>query len=132
MNTNKSININININIPELTIEFDDAGSGQQFILLEQDSCGTKNSVAIHPIHLRYMAEQFGLIGEGDQQSQKTIAMLTRRLFYLRDRVEHLADRLVTHSGIENSGMLYEQTYARATADLALEFCADLDLGTPK
>ncbi|MDO9333212.1 MAG: hypothetical protein Q7T57_01650 [Dehalococcoidales bacterium] len=122
----------INENIPELKIEFIDDGIGQGLISLEQDGCGNQDCVAIHPIHLRYMAEQFGLIEACDQQSQKTIAMLTRRLLCLRDRVDHLANRLMTHSGIENSDMFYNQTYARATADVALEFCVDLDIGIPK
>jgi hypothetical protein len=124
--------MNININIPELTIEFNDDGSREQLISLEQDNCGTRNFVAIHPIHVRYMAEQVGLVETGDLQTQKTIATLSRRLLCLRDRVDHLTNRLMAHSGIENSDILYEQTYARATADLALEFCVDLDLGIPK
>lgn len=112
-------------NIPELKIELmeDTAGS---LIILEQDSGGNLDRVAIHPIHLRYMAEKFGLIETSDPLAQKTIAMLTRRLHLLRDRIDFLADYLATTSDSEHADLSYEQTYATATADIAGEFCAEL------
>ncbi len=51
----------------------------------------------VHPWQLRAVCEQFGLIAN-DEQSAKTIAMLTRRLLVLRDRVDHLAHWLANHS----------------------------------
>lgn len=112
-------------NIPDVTIELMDDTEGS-LILLEQDSGGNTDRVAIHPIHLRYMAEKFGLIQTSDPLAQKTIAMLTRRLRLLRDRVDFLADWLATNSDNEHADLSYEQTYARATADIAGEFCAEL------
>ena len=111
--------------IPDLKIELMNESHGS-LILLEQDSCGNLDRVAIHPIQLRYMAEKFGLVATSDPLAQKTIAMLTRRLLLLRDRVDFLADWLANNSDSEHADLSYEQTYARATADIAGEFCAEL------
>lgn len=72
---------------------------------------------------MRYLAEQFGLVASCDHQSQRAIATLSRRLNLLRDRIDHLADWLVTHSDCRHADLSYEQAYARATADIAAEFC---------
>jgi hypothetical protein len=117
---------NMNDNIPELKIEFED-GTGDGVIVLEQDCCGNVERVAIHQIHLRYMAEKCGLIATSDPQAQRTIAMLTRRLNLLRDRIDHLGERLTNHPDHEHADLSYECTYVAATADIADEFCADLD-----
>lgn len=106
-------------NIPELTIERMEDKQGC-LILLEQNSCGNIDRVAIHPVQLRYMAEKFGLIETSDPQAAKTIATLTRRLHLLRDRVKHLADAMTTNPS------KCQQDYAQATADIAGEFCAEL------
>lgn len=121
----------MNDNIPELKIELMDDSIGS-LILLEQDSCGNLDRVAIHPIHLRYMAEKFGLIESSDPQGQKTIATLTRRLHLLRDRIGHLHNYLVNHSDHKHADLSYEVTYTTACIDLADEFCAELvDTVTP-
>lgn len=110
----------INDNIPALKIELMDDGKGEALILLTQDDYGDAYSVSLHPIHLRYLAEKMGLIETSGPQAIKTIDKLTRRLHLLRDRVEHLANSLATNP----SGC--QQDYARATADIANEFCAEL------
>jgi hypothetical protein len=120
----------LNTTIPELKIEFLDDGQGDGLILLEQDSCGNLDRVAIHPIHLRYMAEKFGLIKTSNPAAQKTIATLTRRLLVLRDRIDHMSDYLTNHSDHAHANLDYEQTYATATSDIADEFCAEL-MDTP-
>jgi hypothetical protein len=112
-------------NIPELSIELMAAKQGR-LILLEQDSGGNIDRVAIHLSQLRYMAEKFGLIETSDPQALKTIAALKRRLLVLRDRVEHLANFLAIHSDSEHADLSYEQTYATATADIADQFCVEL------
>lgn len=116
----------MNDNIPELKIELMDDTAGS-LILLEQDSCGNIDRVAIHPIHLRYMAEKMGLIETSDPTAHKTIAMLTRRLLLLRDRMDNLHNYLVNHSDHKHADLSYEVTYATACVDLADEFCAELD-----
>lgn len=117
----------MNDTFPELAIEFMQDGQGDGLILLESDNGGNVDRVAIHPIHLRYMAEKCGLIATSDPQAQRTIAMLTRRLHLLRDRIDHLGEWLSKHSDHLHADLSYECTYATATADIADEFCADLD-----
>lgn len=114
-------------NIPELTIELMEDKNGS-LILLEQDSGGNVDRVAVHAIHLRYMAEKFGLIETSDPLAHKTISTLTRRLHLLRDRIDFLTDYLVNNSDNRHADLSYEQTYARATADIAGEFCSELVL----
>lgn len=122
----------MNDSIPDLKIELMNDGIGDGLILLTQDGGGNGDDrVAIHPLHLRFMAEKFGLVDTSDPQAQKTIATLTRRLHLLNDRIEHLADWLVTHSDNRHADLSYEQTYARATADMAEEFCAELMASAP-
>lgn len=113
-------------NIPELNIELMEDKQGS-LILLEQDSGGNLDRIAIHPIHIRYMAEKFGLIPTSDPQAARTIATLERRLRVLRDRIDELADYLSNHSDRKHADLSYEMTYANATADIAAEFVAELD-----
>ena len=116
----------MNDNIPDLKIEMMNDGQGDGLILLEQDSGGNIDRVAIHPIQLRYMAEKMGLVESSDPTTQKTIATLTRRLHLLRERIDHLANWLANHSDTQHADLSYEQTYSTATADIADEFCAEL------
>jgi hypothetical protein len=114
--------------IPNLKIERMDDGVGVGLILLEQDAGdGTIASLAIHPIHLRYLAERSGLLESADPLAARTIATLTRRLKVLRERIDHIDYWLNTLSDSRHADMSYEQTYATATAAIAAEFCAELD-----
>lgn len=116
----------MNDSIPDLKIEHIADGVGDGLILLTQDNCGNTDSVAIHPIHIRYMAEKMGLIQTIDPKAQNTIATLTRQLLALRERIDHLADWLANHSDHKHADLSYELTYANATADIAEAFCYDL------
>jgi hypothetical protein len=113
-------------NIPDLTIDRLDDEHGE-LILLEQNSGGNLDRVAIHPMHLRYLSEKFGLVPSGDAEATRTIAGLKRRLSVLYGRIDHLANWLEVNSDARHADLSYEQTYARATADIAGEFCADLE-----
>jgi hypothetical protein len=117
----------MNDTFPDLTIEFMEDGQGDGLILLESDNGGNVDRVAIHPIHLRYMAEKSGLVAASDPAANRTISTLTRRLNLLRDRIDHLGEWLSKHSGHLHVDLSYECTYATATAEIAAEFCADLD-----
>ena len=116
----------MNDSIPDLKIELINDGVGDGLIMLTQDNCGNVDSVAIHPMHLRYMAEKMGLIESSDPKAQKTIATLTRQMLALRERIDHLADWLANHSDHKHADLSYEMTYATATADIAEAFCYDL------
>lgn len=113
--------------IPGLTIEQVGDDSGVSLIVLEQEGGGSTDRVALHPIHLRYLAEKFGLVESSDVQAQKTIATLRRRLLMLNGRVAHLAHYLADFSDHEHADLMYEMTYARATADLSAECCAEFE-----
>lgn len=114
-----------NDNIPELRIERIDDGKGAALILLEQDSGGNLDRIALHPIHLRYLAEKTGLLELADQQSQKTIVALKRRLETLFDRVDFMHNFLCNHSDSKHADLTFEQTYATATLDIAREFMVE-------
>ena len=117
----------MNDNIPELKIEMMDDGQGDGMILLEQDSCGNIDRVAIHPIHLRYMAEKMGLVESSDPTAAKTIATLQRRMLALRDRIESLADWMARYSDHKHADPSHETTLLHAMADLAREWCHDFE-----
>ena len=117
----------MNDTIPALTIEQLDPSNGDGLIVLEQDSCGNVDRVAIHPLHVRHLAEKFGLVSTCDLDAARTIATMTRRMRLLAERVQHLNDWLHEHSDTRHADFTYEQSYSQATADLATEFCHELD-----
>lgn len=116
----------MNERFEQLTIETADDEKGR-FIILRQEDCGNTESVAIHQMHLRYMAEKFGLIETCDPEASKTIAVLKRRLTVLHERIEFLQDHLANHSDHKHADLSYEVTYATATLDIANEFCAEFE-----
>jgi len=110
----------------ELTAEWVDDEKGRAILLTQPtDNYDDPGSVLIHPWQLRAVCEQFGIIAS-DPQTAKTITTLTRRVRLLRERIDLLADYLANNSDSEHADLGYEQTYARATADIAGEFCAEL------
>jgi len=118
----------IDDSIPDLKIERVEDGIGGGLIVLTQDQCGSIESVAIHPLHLRFMAEQMGLVATSDPAALKTIETLTRRLHRLRERAEHMAQWMAEHATTD--GMAYGQVYAQATAEIAAEYCDGLPATT--
>ena len=116
----------------ELTAEWVNDNQGKAIMLTQPaDNYDEPGTVLIHPWQLRAVCEQFEIIA-ADKQAAKTITTLTRRLLVLSDRVDHLANYLANHSDSKHADLSYEQTFARATADIAAEFCAELeDMGSP-
>jgi len=115
----------------ELTAELIDDDKGKAILLTQpKDNFDDPGTVLVHPWQLRAVCQQFGVIAS-DPQAEKTIAMLTRRLRLLRDRIGFLSNWLTNHSDHKHADLSYEQTYAIATADIADEFCADLEDTTP-
>lgn len=110
----------------ELTADWVNDHQGKAIMLTQPaDNYDKPGTVLIHPWQLRAVCEQFGIIAS-DPQAAKTIATLTRRLLVLNERIDHLADYLANHSDSKHANLTYEQSYARATADIATEFCAEL------
>ena len=111
----------------ELTAEWVDDNRGRAILLTQPaDNYDDPGTVLMHPWQLRAVCEQFGIIAS-DPQAAKTITTLTRRLNLLRDRIDFLADYLANHSDSKHADLSYEQTYATATADIAAEYCIELD-----
>ena len=99
---------------------------GPAIMLTQQGEYSEPSTVLVHPWQLRAVCEEFGIIAS-DTQAEKTIAMLTRRLLALRDRIDRLHNYLVNHSDHKHADLSYEVTYATASIDLADEFCAELE-----
>ena len=118
---------NLNAKFPDLKIELMTGGESDSLILLEQSNGGNIDRVAIHPLHVRHMAEKMGLTETSDPTARKTIATLTRRLLALEARIVHMAYWLTNHSDSKHADLSYEQEYALATSDIAAEFCAELE-----
>lgn len=111
----------------ELTAEWVNDNQGKAIMLTQPaDNYDEPGTVLIHPWQLRAVCEQFGIIAS-DPQAEKTIATLTRRLMVLRDRIDHLADFLANHSDSKHADLSFEQTYATATAEIADEFCKEME-----
>ena len=111
----------------ELTAEWVTDTQGKAIMLTQPaDNYDEPGTVLIHPWQLRAVCEQFGIIAS-DSKAAKTIATLTRRLMVLNERIDHLANFLWNHSDSKHADLTYEQTYAAATADIAAEFCAELN-----
>lgn len=125
-------NTNDKLQHHEMTAEWVDDRHGPAVMLSQAaENYDEPSSVLIHPWQLRAVCEQFGIIAN-DPQTAKTIATLTRRLFLLRDRIDHLHNYLVNHSDHKHADLSYEVTYATACIDLADEFCAELDDAEPQ
>ena len=112
----------------ELIAEWIEDSQGRAIMLTQaSDGYDEPQTVLLHPWQLRAVCEQFDLIATSDPQATKTIATLTRRLLMLRDRVDHIAYWLGNNSDSAHADLSYEQTYATATADIAADFCAELE-----
>ena len=112
----------------ELNAEtFTDDNGPVIFLTQPKDYCNEPDKICLHPWQLWAVCEKFGIFESSDPQAQKTIATLTRRLLLLRERVDHMAYWLANHSDTQHADLGYEQTYATATADIAGEFCAELE-----
>ncbi|BDT72251.1 hypothetical protein os4_17880 [Comamonadaceae bacterium OS-4] len=99
---------------------------GPAIMLEQQEGIEDTMSIMVHPWQLRAACEHLGIMAT-DKQAECTIATLTRRIKTLAGRIERLAEYLETHSDTRRADLSYEQTYARATADIAGEFIAEMD-----
>lgn len=96
--------------------------------LIEQDSgCGETDRVVLHPIHVRLIASEMGLL-EGNADAWSRVETLERRLRILCERIGELDSRLwsvpVFPPGSKNDDP--DLWYSDATLTIAQEFCADL------
>lgn len=113
----------MNETIPDLTIS---TTTDELIELEQQNGLDDPDRIQIHPLHVRLMAERLGLVSTSDPEAARTVATMARRLGVLHARIDHLAEWLAVHSDHKHADLSYEMTYARATADIADEFCAEL------
>jgi hypothetical protein len=112
--------------IPALKIEPCEDGT----LMLEQDWCGNVDRIAIHPIHLRYMAEKLGMVPAVTAQEMEQANRAetwARRLRVLCGRISKLDEMLhavpVYPKGKKDDPL---NVYSQAARELAQEFCAEL------
>lgn len=107
-----------------LTAERFTDDNGPAIMLTQQEGIEDPDTIVVHPWQLRAACEHLGLIAS-DQQAEKTIATLQRRMVLLSDRIGNLHNYLVNHSDHKHADLSYEVTYTTACMDLADEFCAE-------
>lgn len=113
--------------IYDLAYEVDEDGS----VNVEQDAgFGEVSRITLHPIHVRLLAEQVGLLAPSSNiEADRTIARLTRQMRILFDRIDRLDDWLNAAAQRGHEDLEMETTYSFATWELANEFVADLPGG---
>ena len=74
-----------------------------------------------HARHVPGVRPLVDLVGEQDGRAER------QQPHVLRERCEHLGRYLAITSDSAHADLTYEQNYSEATADIADEFCADLD-----
>jgi hypothetical protein len=89
-------------------------------VLSQQEGIDDTCTVRLHPFQLKSILADFGVIA-ADQNAEKTITTLERRLLVLRDRIAVLNDYLSN-----NSDITLVAAHAMATLDVATEFCHGL------
>lgn len=107
--------------IPHLRIERE-AG----MVTVSQSKAGVVSSVALHPTHVRHLAEVCGLAPASDLSAAKQLATLARRLRVLHRRIDELGNWLTNHADHEHADLSHELVLVTALAELADEFVADL------
>lgn len=115
----------MNTEIPHLKIERLANGC----IRLENESMGDSYMVDVHPLHLRYMAEQLGLVGamsDTEAQALRTVDKLTRRLNLLHERIAKMDSWLWEHRDFDEADINVEVWFSKATLDLSTEFQAEI------
>jgi hypothetical protein len=109
--------------IYDLDYEIDTDGS----INLEQDcGLGEVSRITLHPIHLRLLAEEAGLVPASDLQANRTIARLSRQMRTLFQRIDQLDDWINAAAQRGREDLQDESTYSYATWELAREWVAEL------
>lgn len=96
-------------------------------INLEQDlGCGEVSRVDLHPIHLRLLAEEAGLLPSSNIEANRTIARLCRQMRVLFHRIDQLDDWVSEAAQRGHEDLAMETTYSFATWELANEFVTEL------
>lgn len=109
------------VHIPALKVE-----QREGLVLVSQRREGQTGTVALHPVHIRHLAEVVGMAPTSDPAAAKLIAALCRRLRVLRERIDMLGADLSNEPDLIHA---LEQTLV--LAELADAFVEDLPDGQP-
>ena len=93
---------------------------------LEQDcGVGEVDRVTMHPIHVRLIASEMGLL-QGDSDAWRRVEMLERRMRVLADRIDRMDDMVRAAAAKGHEDLEVECAFSFASWELATEFCMDL------
>lgn len=107
-----------------LKAEWQNDQHGPCILLTQQGDYSEPNNVLIHPWQLRALCEHFGLV-TADQQAERVIATLQRRMLALRDRIDALGDYMTNFSDHKHADLSHELNSITMLAELADEWCED-------
>lgn len=112
----------------DFKVEWFEDENGPSIRLEQADGWGRDDDhiIVIHPRQLRAVCEEIG-IQTSDQQADKTIATLQRRMQVLRAWILDLEAFMGKHSH-QNADLRYEVAQLGALAELADEWCSDFDV----
>lgn len=110
--------------IYDLAYEVDEDGS----VNLEQGAgCGEVSRITLHPIHVRLLAEEAGLLAPSSNiGADRTIARLCRQMRVLHSRIDQLDDWINAAAQRGHEDLDAETAYSLATWEIATEFLAEL------
>lgn len=110
--------------IYDLAYEVDEDGSVQ----LEQSAgCGEVSRITLHPVHVRLLAEEAGVLAPSSNiEADRTIARLCRQMRILHSRINELDDWINAAAQRGHEDLEAETVYSLATWELATEFLAEL------
>jgi hypothetical protein len=108
----------------DLAYEVDGAGNVQ----LEQEAgFGEVSRIELHPIHVRLLAEQVGILAPSSNiEADRTIARLCRQMRILLQRIDQLDNWLNETAQQGHEDLTMETAYSLATWELATEFVTEL------
>jgi len=85
-------------------------------------------SVLLHPWQLRSICEHFHVLPVSTPLAERRLQTMARRLNGLKDRINDLCEYMANHSDHRNADLSYEMVTVNALADLATEWCEELDV----
>lgn len=85
-------------------------------------------SVLLHPWQLRSICEHFHVLPVSSPQAHRKLQTMARRLNGLKDRINDLCEYMANHSDHKHADLSYEMVTLNALADLATEWCEDLEI----
>lgn len=102
---------------------------GTAIMLTQQDGWGDDpQTTIVHPWQLRSICEHFHVLPVSSPQAQRKLQTMARRLNGLKDRINDLCEYMANHSDHKHADLSYEMVTLNALADLATEWCEDLEI----